>query len=677
MNTNHSDIIQLLLLILLVSGLSFYFFLQKGMKQIREKEKHSIFRGGNNRKKADYLYKLYSFFVQFSITRKYLKRISKQYEIIMPGDTKTIQKETMKTSLIVWGMDLVIILVLLIFNLSLHGVILTITYLYIVNNQTVFSILEKQEIKLLRQVGALTVEIGDNFEANGIVEDVLLEIKDKMPNPVKRHIIAIYEVLTSDEKELKAREYESSVSNRFLKILLSLCLLVEEHGDKKIKEESIFKNNLNHLRRDIENELLRKERLGNLLKGFILVAVLPALFVSPLKKWALYFSSDLGEFYNGAFGIIVEMLIFICTIGIYNIINQMKETNELEKRNYFILNHISRISFVDGLLERILNKNYGKTLRVERFLKITGESISVKQFTVKQILSSVITFLIGITMIFSIHRNAKINLIYDTSNLSYYSSELKEEEIREIENMITTYVTQYKKSGITVEELEKELPKGDIINKEILTFTAVEIVERINSYQNEYFKWYELVIVIGIAILAYYIPYWILLQLKEHRQKLMDDEIALFQSIILMLMYLDRMTVDTILNWMEKYANIFYDSIQECLNNMQSGDIEALEKMKEKEAYEPFIKLINKLQLCDSIAIEKAFSDIPTDRNSYYERRKLENEIEIGNKVSISNLIVWFPFLLTSVLYLTVPMLWSGLVKLDMFFNQLNQILEK
>jgi len=98
--------------------------------------------------------------------------------------------------------------------------------------------------------------------------------------------------------------------------------------------------------------------------------------------------------------------------------------------------------------------------------------------------------------------------------------------------------------------------------------------------------------------------------------------------------------------------------------------------MKER-AYEPFIKLINKLQLCDSVSVQKAFADIPADRNSYYERRKLENEIEINNKVSISSLIVWFPFLLTSMLYLTVPMLWSGLVKLNMFFNQLNQIIEK
>lgn len=190
----------------------------------------------------------------------------------------------------------------------------------------------------------------------------------------------------------------------------------------------------------------------------------------------------------------------------------------------------------------------------------------------------------------------------------------------------------------------------------------------------EYYKWYELLIALIIAIITYYIPYFQLILLKKMRQMVMDDEVIQFQSIILMIMFIDRMTVETVLEWMENFANIFKKSIEDCINNLQSGEIEALEELKQKEPYEPFVNIIEKLQMCDKIGIEKAFDEIGVERFNYQEKRKLENEIYTSNKTNYATIMAWMPFVTTIGLYLIIPFMIEGFTQLITYLNQMNNL---
>ena len=57
----------------------------------------------------------------------------------------------------------------------------------------------------------------------------------------------------------------------------------------------------------------------------------------------------------------------------------------------------------------------------------------------------------------------------------------------------------------------------------------------------------------------------------------MEDEVMQFETIILMLMRIERVNVEIILEWLERYSNIFYEQISKCVNNYESGPWEALE----------------------------------------------------------------------------------------------------
>ena len=146
----------------------------------------------------------------------------------------------------------------------------------------------------------------------------------------------------------------------------------------------------------------------------------------------------------------------------------------------------------------------------------------------------------------------------------------------------------------------------------------------------------------------------------------MEDEVNQFNSIIYMLMYIEHMAVKDILIELEIFATIFKKSLQECLNEYNTGDIEALEKMKEKETYEPFRRMVDNFIRCDIIPIDKAFDEVSSDRENYHDRRKQENEISVQKRLNIAKPISFIPAILV-IAYLTIPLMWASIQELAGF----------
>src|SRR5699024_5677947 len=107
--------------------------------------------------------------------------------------------------------------------------------------------------------------------------------------------------------------------------------------------------------------------------------------------------------------------------------------------------------------------------------------------------------------------------------------------------------------------------------------TAKRIVEeKLPVINSEYLKWFEILLSFVFALIAYMAPIWILMFQVKMRQLEMEDEVMQFQTIILMLMRIERVNVEIILEWLERYSNIFRAPITKCVNNYEAGAWEAL-----------------------------------------------------------------------------------------------------
>ena len=239
---------------------------------------------------------------------------------------------------------------------------------------------------------------------------------------------------------------------------------------------------------------------------------------------------------------------------------------------------------------------------------------------------------------------------------------------------ILRYVDKYKNDKVSSEKIQMELTDENLFyNTKINENISKEIVIRISKYQTEFFKWYEMAISFGIAFMAFFIPYWMILYKKKVLRLSMEDEVNQFNSIIYMMMYIDHMTVKDLLEQMELFAVVFKQSLQECINDYNTGDVEALTRMKEREAYGPFLRLTDNLIRCDMISIDKAFDEISSDRENYHDRRKQENEISVQRRADIAKLLSFVPAVLVTI-YLLLPLLFASLKELNNFKESLSSM---
>ena len=149
------------------------------------------------------------------------------------------------------------------------------------------------------------------------------------------------------------------------------------------------------------------------------------------------------------------------------------------------------------------------------------------------------------------------------------------------------------------------------------------IWKKLQIIQTEYIKWFEVIVAIVVMIIGYYSPILLLIFQMKMRQMDMENEVMQFQTIILMLMKIERINVEMILEWLERYANIFKEPITRCVNNYEAGAWEALEQLKKDTTFPLFIRIVESLQAAvEKIPIRQAFDELDTERDYYQEKRK-------------------------------------------------------
>ena len=149
-----------------------------------------------------------------------------------------------------------------------------------------------------------------------------------------------------------------------------------------------------------------------------------------------------------------------------------------------------------------------------------------------------------------------------------------------------------------------------------------------------------------------------------------------FQTIILMLMKIERVNVEMILEWLERYSNIFREPISKCVNNFESGPWEALEELKDDVTFPQLIRIIESLQSAvEKIPIRQAFDELDTERAYYQEKRKESNERLIGRKSLIGKVVGFAPLVCLFVLYLIGPLVVIGLLSMTEAFANMSSMM--
>ena len=425
-------------------------------------------------------------------------------------------------------------------------------------------------------------------------------------------------------------------------------------------------------------EILKRDKIDYVFQSLSIISIVPVLFLEPLKKWSIGNFSFTQSFYEGKGGMLVQILVILLTIICYVMLRKVKNNGSTDRQatnqenpwqSKVYKNPIGK-RIVDMFMPKDGTKEY---LKVQKLLKDSASKLKIEWLYVNRITYAILVFAISMFLMIALHRVA-INWVFTEPTTDYDliggltdREKLEAEALTKSDNQFL-YIFQGKLKT-TKDEIEKEVRKSDdyaeATDEEIAT--AVDrIYKKLQTINSEFLRPFEVLIALVFMIIGYMAPIWILYFQYKIRLMEMEDEVMQFQTIILMLMRIERMNVEIILEWLERYSDIFREPISKCVNNYEAGAWEALEVLRTDTNYPLFIRIVESLQAAvEKIPIIDAFDELDSEREYYQDKRKETNERLIARKARIGKIIGFAPMVVMFVGYLIIPLVAIGLTSMN------------
>lgn len=633
----------------------------------------------------DVLYqKLYMVYIKIPFLKRYLLKLRRRLEIINIEDEYVTRKQSAKilTNALLIIIPLTIMVIAFAGKNTLLLAILLIFEVFMI--ETIMDgMVDKIDNKLLKQQIDLFSEIRHAYHESNMVEEAIYQVSQNDEVEVSRQAEKIYEVLISDDPEGELEKYYDIAPNSYLKEFAGVSYLTKEFGDRKVDGASLYLKNLNNITQEMQLEILKRDKLDYVFQSLSFIAAVPILLIEPLKNWAVSQFSFTTQFYDGKGGLIVQTLILVLTFVCYSLIRKIKDNsstnaNTKNTQNPWQAKAYKRLKrFINLLMPKKGTKEYRKIIQL---LKDAASSQKIEWLYVNKVCICVIAGIVSMFMFYQIHQTA-ITYIYEQPTSDYNvigqmsaSDEKKAMRITEQDN----YFLDMFKGRVEVKqnEIEVAMRKSkyyeESTEEEIAT-AAERVYGKLQIINSEYTQWFEVLLAVVFASIGYLAPTLMLRFQVKMRQMEMEDEVMQFQTIILMLMKIERVNVEIILEWLERYSNIFREPITRCVNNYESGAWEALENMKNEVSYLQFIRIIESLQAAvEKIPIKDAFDELDTERAYYQEKRKESNERLINKKGQIGKTIGFAPMVVLFVGYLIVPLVVIGMLSMTSAFGTMS-----
>lgn len=669
-----------------------YVILMKRMNRTDVKQAMALKAGVKSKSfSADVIYqKLYMVYIKIPGVKRYLIKLRRRLEIINIEDEYLTRRQSAKilTNALLIIIPLTIFIVVFTKNNTLLMAILLIFEIFMIET-LIDGMVDKMDNKLLKQQIDFFSEIRHAYHECNMVEEAIYQVSQDDEVEISRQAEKIYEVLISDDPEAELEKYYDIAPNSYLKEFAGISYLTREFGDRKDQNgASLYLKNLNNITQEMQIEILKRDKLDYVFQSLSVIAAVPILFIEPVKNWAVSQFSFTGQFYNGKGGLIVQTLILVITFICYILIRKIKDNSSTNANLKNTENpwqaKVYRNKFVKRIVDMFMPKQGTKDHRkVTNLLKDAASKLKIEWLYVNRMTLAIVTCLVSIFMFYQLHR-ISIQYIYEQPTSDYnilgQMSASDEKKAMKTTQKHNYFINRFKgKSNVNVKQIQTAMHTSeyykdatdDEIEQEAKTiFTKLQVVN------SEYLKWFEILLALVFAVLGYMAPIWILMFQIKIRQLDMEDEVMQFQTIILMLMKIERVNVEIILEWLERYANIFKEPITKCLNNYEAGAWESLEQLKNDVSYVQFIRIIESLQAAvEKIPIRDAFDELDTERAYYQEKRKESNDRLISKKGMIGKAIGFAPMVCLFVGYLIVPLVAIGMLSMTETFNTMTKMM--
>ena len=665
-----------------------YYIIRKKMQKSEYKQIQKLQRGTKqNRFSMEVIYqKLYVKYVRIPFLKRYILKLRRRLEIINIDDEYNTRKDASKilTKTLAILIPIILVSIIITHSNTLLMFIVLMFELFMIDT-FIDSSVDKIDDNLLKQQVEFFSEIRHAYHEYNMVEEAIYQVSQDDELDISRQGEKIYEILISDDPETELEKYYDIAPNSFLKEFAGISYLTKEFGDRKVDGASLYLKNVDNITQEMQLEILKRDKLNYVFQSLAFISIAPIVLLEPIKSWAISNFSFVESWYMGKPGLIVQLLVLLITFVSYILVRKLKDNgstniNTKNTENPWQAKVYKKKIFkkiVDLFIPKDGTKEYRKIIEL---LKNAASYLKIEWLYINRIVYAILAFMISLLVFMQLHA-VSIDYVYTEPTTEYNLIGGMDEKDRaramEITEQDNIFLDRFKGNLKTTQEdiqeaLEKSKEYEGVMPDEIED-AAERIYGKLQIVNSEYMQWFEFLLAFVFAIAGYMAPIAVLHFQVIIRQLEMEDEVMQFQTIILMLMRIERVNVEIILEWLERYSNIFKEPITKCVNNYEAGAWEALEDMKNEISYQPLIRIVESLQAAvEKIPIKDAFDELDSERDYYREKRKESNDRLIKRKGMIGKAIGFAPMICLFVGYLIIPLVFIGLTSMSDSFSSMS-----
>ncbi|MGG4129370.1 hypothetical protein ABEW19_13890 [Paenibacillus illinoisensis] len=565
-------------------------------------------------------------------------------------------------------------------------VILSLLCAVVIHSLVVDLWLNRTEKRLLVQMLDLFADVRHRYHQHGMIEEALYEAGEAGVGEAADQVLLIYEALTSPDPNEALERYYEIAPNRFLKAFAGISYMVMEFGDKDRAQGSIYLKGLGNLTQEIHLEILRRDKLDYLLKGLNMIALAPVLFTAPIERWARGSFPTMDEFYRSKLGFITKISIYIIIILAYLLLQRLQHYDETRFRSGHKPSIMDRFLYNQKFIRKLAmlfaakpgSTNYTQTVRL---MRESSAELKYEWLAIRRLMLFVCSFALAIGCILLLHQIERNHVLYDPVRDDRMFGAMAEAELKQaaektaLDREVMGRLGM--KRGTSYDDVFNMLQQVSPIplDSDTQTETSLRIIQKLEIYNKQYLHWWELLIAIFIGAAGYYMPIWLMMFQRKMRSMDMKHEIYQYQTVISILREMDRMSVEEILEWLNRFAVIFKRPLQKCLLHFEHGPENALEQLKEDAGLPEFQRLVDKLQLAlGKISIREAFDDLDSMMAFYFDQRKQEYTRMIDVKASWGRMIGFAPMYALIFLYLVIPLVGMSFLQMNIYYEQIQKL---
>ena len=378
-----------------------------------------------------------------------------------------------------------------------------------------------------------------------------------------------------------------------------------------------------------------------------------------LLQWGITANvPGIAYIYEGSIGYASRITILISSIVGYQVISRMNAASSVARDDrWYICTELLKRAWFMRIIDQIKPVS-GMRRKIKRV--ILRKSISRKSiehlYAEKVLCTSVIFVFVLVSSVFSIIVGR--NYIYNNYTFKSFT----------VDEHITPKELLRRKDLDDKLMQRKALPDADTLKSTIKemypkmsdfdrTDQYTRITDKYNLYHETIYYWWLLLATFLLGLLGWYLPDIILKQRAKMVKEESEEDVLQLQTMISILMNTSADTLDT-MYWLARQSRIHKNALWTCCQNYSEGPLKAIEQLKLSDPDSPsFVRMCNKLSLTVyNVSIRDAFYDIEADRGYMLELRKMNQKDVITKRAVRAYYFALAPLVLTSFLYLMVPM---------------------